>query len=137
MICKNCGNEIAEGNQFCENCGTAVEVEEVVVAEAEVVAEAAPEATTNPGKAFGIVALICGIAGAVLPCIPCLSYIAFIPIVLGLVFGFIGMSKSKAAGAKNTLALVGVILSFCGIAVFVLSIFAGVIIGVLGSASSY
>ena len=131
MICKNCGNEIAEGNQFCENCGTAVEIEEVVVA------EAAPEATTNPGKAFGIVALICGIAGAVLPCIPCLSYIAFIPIVLGLVFGFIGMSKSKAAGAKNTLALVGVILSFCGIAVFVLSIFAGVIIGVLGSASSY
>ena len=133
MICKNCGNEIAEGNQFCENCGAAVEVEEIVAAEGEVVAEA----TTNPGKAFGIVSLICGIVGAVLPCVPCLSYIAFIPIILGLVFGFIGMSKSKAAGAKNTLALVGVILSFCGIGVFVLSIFAGVIIGILGSASSY
>ena len=133
MICKNCGNEIAECNQFCENCGAAVAAEEIVAAEGEVVTEA----TTDPGKAFGIVALICGIAGVVLPCVPCLSYIAFVPIILGLVFGFIGMSKSKAAGAKNTLALVGVILSFCGVGVFVLSIFAGVIIGLLGSASSY
>ncbi len=130
MICKNCGNEIAEGNQFCENCGTAVEIEEVIVA------EAAPEATTNPGKTFGIVALICGIASVVLPCIPCLSYIAFIPTILALVFGFIGMSKSKAAGFKNTLALVGVILAFCGIAVFVVSLFLGFFIGLFGSLSN-
>jgi len=138
MLCKNCGNEIADGNLFCNNCGAAVEAasaEEVVAAQPEVVAEAVPEVTTDPGKTMGIISLICGIASLVLPCIPCLGYLSFVPIVLGIVFGFIGMKKSKAAGFKNTLALVGIILSFSGIVIYLISIVAGAVIGVLGSAS--
>ena len=42
--CKNCGNELPEGAQFCPKCGTAVtKLEEPVVVAAPVPPVAAPE----------------------------------------------------------------------------------------------
>ena len=30
MICKNCGKEIKEGNNFCTNCGTKVDLKDKI-----------------------------------------------------------------------------------------------------------
>lgn len=33
MICKNCGNQIKEGNNFCTKCGTKIEKEKIIINE--------------------------------------------------------------------------------------------------------
>ena len=138
MICKVCGTEVDAGNA-CAVCGTMAEAAEMEVVETvetvetvECECEAAP--AKNPGKVLGIVALILGILAILLSlmcsCLGCflggsLCVSLLNPSLLvgigGLICGIIGSKKSKAAGFKNTLALVGTILSGAAVGIGLIS----------------
>ena len=94
MVCKHCGEQLADGAKFCENCGN--KVEEVVNetfeetsykeperVEAEVVGEEIPKSSADEFKAesnasvddgekgpigFSIASLVCGILGLLCCC---------------------------------------------------------------------
>ena len=66
----------------------------------------APMPAEVPGKTMGIVGLV----------------LAFVFAPVGIIVSAIGMSQSKKAGYKNTLALVGLILSIVFTIIWVVSI---------------
>lgn len=123
---------------FCTKCGTTLTEDGVCpvcdcVSEEIAVDDGAPAG--NPGKVLGIVSLILGIVSLVLglPCscaCACLgSILPFLCSVGGIVTGALGMKKSSEAGMKNTLAVVGLILSIVAIVVCVLFVVMNGIIG--------
>ena len=167
MFCTKCGSPLPEDG-ICRVCAVSEEpiaepvaepvaepiepaaIEEIPNAEP---AEATPELpAVDPGKTLGIISMILGIVAVLLnsvcSCIPLLgcvtTVIAIIAAIAGAVLGFIAMSKSKAAGFKNTLALVGVILSIASVALWLFSLIFSLIFGSLpalfsttSSSSSY
>tara|TARA_B100000378_G_C18020320_1_gene403954 strand:- start:673 stop:1308 length:636 start_codon:yes stop_codon:yes gene_type:complete len=76
---------------------------------APAVSPSAPD-TEDPGKTLGIVGLVFAFVGLQL---------------IGLILSIIGHSKSKKAGYKNTVALVGIIINavFVGIAAIMIPLF--------------
>ena len=54
-----------------------------------------PYAAVDPGKTMGIIGLV----------------LAFLCSIAGLIVSLLAYNKSKAAGYKNTIALVGIVLS--------------------------
>lgn len=129
MFCTNCGTTLTEDG-VCPVCNPVTE--EIVVDDV-----AAP--AVNPGKTLGLISMILGIASLVLglPCscvCACLgSLLPFCCSVGGIITGALGMKKSSYAGMKNTMALVGLILSIVAIVVCVVFIIFNGIIGGLGS----
>ena len=107
MICKICGQMIADDATFCPICGAAVETQPVSFE----VTEETP--ASDPGKTLGLIAMIIGIVAAALSCVCMCSCLGMtVPplfAIAALVLGFIGMKKSKSAGFKNAFALVGLI----------------------------
>ena len=102
--------------------------------------ETAPKVTAvDPGKGMGVAALVLGIIGLVTGTVcncgcACTIFGVFIsgPIaillaIVGLILGIIGMKKSKTAGFKNTMALVGIILSGIALASGVISLVIGIL----------
>ena len=75
---------------------------------------------------MGIIAMILGILGLLgstfCSCLcGCLGGSpALIMCIAGVVLGIIGLNKSKKQGEKNTMALVGIILSGVGILLFII-----------------
>ena len=132
MKCTFCGAELNDDVMFCTECGRAVEATPAEPAEAFV------KADKDPGKIFGIISLILGILAIVFPilftpcCCCCSTYgiifiaiaevIAFIMAIAGIILGALGSKKSKAAGYKNTLATIGLILSIISAALAVIAI---------------
>ena len=146
MFCEKCGNPLTEEG-VCPACAANAEpvtpVEEPIVVEAPIVEEAVVEAPqTNPGKTMGIISMILGIfsllSGTVCSCLlACLGGIpAMITSIVGIVLAIIGMKKSKAAGCKNTMALVGLILSIVTIVIILVFILINAIIGGIGAMSN-
>lgn len=132
MFCQNCGTENPEGSAFCKGCGSALKIAPVPAAEPVVEPVAAtpvteipndtqtnytPVPTKDPGKGFGIAAMIMGILSLVTTgcCCMCVAY--FSPLIglpfaiLGLIFGIVARKKSKSAGLKNPMATAGIITS--------------------------
>lgn len=124
MFCTKCGTTLTEDG-VCPICDS--------VSDEITVDNGAPAG--NPGKTLGIVSLILGIVSLVLglPCscaCACLgSVLPFLCSVGGIVTGAIGMKKSSDAGLKNTMAIVGLILSIVAIVVCVLFVIMNGIIG--------
>ena len=144
MVCKNCNSELAEGANVCPNCGTPVEKTEAPVYDASQnfsntsePAYYSPDNVPAPGKTQGIVALILGIISIVLSC--CIPYISAPLSIAGIVVGIIGLKKAKLVGEKNTLALIGTIISVVGllIGIVLLAITIIALIGGMSSTPSY
>ena len=152
MFCEKCGNQLNEEG-ICTACtantepaaeteeieAPAVEaIEEIPVAE-PVDAEAPELPTVDPGKTFGIISMVLGIVAILLntvcSCIPLLgcftAVVALIAAIVGVILGFVAMNKSKAAGFKNTFALVGMILSIASVALWIVSLIVSLIFGSL------
>ena len=124
MICKNCGTENMDTEVYCVSCG----------------ADLSQDPTQNPGKLFGILSLVFSLLGLVLgfpatgtcfcplmwPITVVLYIVIFVSPILGIVFGALGLKKSKAVGLKNPLALAGLIVSIVYLA---LSAVSGVVSG--------
>ena len=102
------------------------------------VGEPAPAPTAVPGKGLGIAAVVVGalslVVGVVLNCLCGLlgSFPFFVTAIVAIVLGAIAMKKAKDAGAKNTLALVGLIL---GIVTLVALVAGSIINAVIGMAT--
>ena len=148
MICNSCNAENKEGSLFCENCGAALEaaapVAEVPANEPVAPVEAPVEVVpvSDPGKTLSLVSLILGIAsllfGTICSCVfSCFGGI--VPMLLGIaaiVLGILGMNKSKAAGFKNSMGLIGMILGIVTVAIVVIFILVNTIIGAIGGIAS-
>ena len=129
MKCTFCGAELNDDVMFCTECGRAVEATPAVSANAAV------KADKDPGKVLGLIAMILGIVSAAmslifLPFVCCyglglMGYVvSFALAVAAIILGAIGSKKSKAAGYKNVMATVGLILGivFAGIVALVVAL---------------
>ena len=140
MKCTFCGAELNDDVMFCTECGRAVEAAPAEPAEAFVKAE------KNPGKILGLVAMLLAIASIVLPvlsigcsCIPyvgalamgIIDFLCLIIAIVGLILAIVAKKKSKAAGHKNAMATVALILSIIHLAFVVIGIVIGVLLVVL------
>ena len=144
MFCPNCGANNADGVAFCANCGTKLdnqqpqqeaqpqyqqpEYQQPQYQQPQQQYQApyqppyvptAPVAV--PGKGLGITAMILGIISVSFFCL--LYYFTFIFSIPALILGCIGNSKAKSAGAKNGMAVAGIITSAISIGLSVIFIF--------------
>jgi len=138
MLCPNCGKEILDEASSCTFCGeplctteTSEEEKSLINAPTTTSSEQDTDASqqsdsdvsptdntdsqqsANPGKDFGIVALTLGLVSLIC----CSNFYTGVP---GIIFGFIGYSRSKKANFKNPMALTGIILSLAAIVIEVL-----------------
>lgn len=120
MICRRCGNQIEEHENYCPNCGEpAIQSanQQINYAYAQV---PRPEVKKNPG--IGIVALVMGILGLLAWCIPIVGF----PVgIIALVFGIVAINKSNKA------------MSIAGIVMGVICLIATVINGAIGAYMGY
>ncbi len=162
MKCKYCEAELSADIKVCPVCGADVTEEVLEVASATEEAQtdesvaiienvveptatvAQPECAApvkDPGKVFGIISLILGVAGFVLGiifpcacCTGCAAVIGNIPFVLmsvaAIALGIIGNIRSKKVGIKNTKATVGLIFGIVGVAFIVTAM---TLSGIMGS----
>jgi len=113
IFCKKCGAELEQDAKFCNVCGETVEAAQSTPQPENVQANAAPQydyqytlaqaPAAEKGKSWqGITSLICGIVGFI-------CCISFIPSILALVFGFMGLKS------KKTLSIIGIVLGCLGL----------------------
>ena len=139
MFCPNCGANNADGVAFCANCGTKLDNQqpqqeaqpqyqqpEYQRPQQQYQAPSQPPYVPTapvavPGKGLGITAMILGIISVSFFCL--LYYFTFIFSIPALILGCIGNSKAKSAGAKNGMAVAGIITSAISIGLSVIFIF--------------
>lgn len=135
MFCKNCGNEIKEGELNCAACGTPASQPQVQQPEQapqqpqyqapqqpqyQVPPQpqyqqpyAKPANTPSQGVGLSVMALVFGICGIVLGSIP--FFIVAALSGLGIVFGAMGLKKSSTfTGRASGLAIAGLVLAIIG-----------------------
>jgi hypothetical protein len=150
MFCPNCGSNNADGVAFCANCGTKLDNQQPQQ-------EAQPQyqqpqyqqpqyqqpqqqyqapyqppyvptaPVAVPGKGLGITSMILGIIALSFTCL--LSYLTIFLSIPGLILGCIGNSKAKSVGAKNGMAVAGIITSAISIGLLVVLIIWAVAVG--------
>ena len=144
MFCKNCGNEIKDGELSCAACGAPApqaqaqaQQPEKPVAPQQPQYEA-PQAPQQPyavpqqpympqqpyvkparnpmdGFGFSVAGLVLGICGIVFGWIPFVSILVLVCSILGIVFGFMGRKKSVACyGKASGVATAGFVLGIVG-----------------------
>ena len=157
VFCGNCGNAVVKessAEEVQEIIFEEDQKEEVAPAEREAPQKAEPtsqekvtdkkkgkkEKKKNPGTLFGVLALVFGLisflTGAICTC-PFSIAGGFLPLVvavLGIVFGFLGISKSKKAGCKNVLGVIAIILSALSAVSILLLVIANVVLDLTGVA---
>ena len=69
---------------------------------------------------MGIASLILGIISLVFAWIPCVGVYALIPAILGLIFGIVGMVKSKKTGEGKGISIAGLVLNILAMTVAIL-----------------
>lgn len=146
MFCPNCGSNNADGVAFCANCGTKLDNQQPQQQaqpqyqqpqyqqpqqqyQAPYQPPYVPTAPVAvPGKALGIVGMILGIISISFFCL--LYYFTFIFSIPGLILGCIGNSKAKSVGAKNGMAVAGIVTSAISIGLSILFIILVVAVGI-------
>ncbi|MCL2098961.1 MAG: zinc ribbon domain-containing protein [Oscillospiraceae bacterium] len=100
-FCQNCGNEVSKNAVVCVHCGVALQNESNM---------------PNPGKGFGITAMILGICSLILP------YIGVLLALIGLILGVVGKAKSKKAGMPSGMATAGIVCSIIALAFTIVTV---------------
>ncbi|GLZ30562.1 hypothetical protein Lesp02_27510 [Lentzea sp. NBRC 105346] len=71
-----------------------------------------------PQNGMGVAALVLGLLGLLFSFIPLVGVVAWPMVILGLVFGIVGLGKANKGRATNKgLAIAGIALSLCGLLV--------------------
>lgn len=128
MKCSNCGQEMADGVQYCPYCGAKNELEEKQSTENkefEMLMLAKAEETMHSAHSLGLAAITLGVCAVVLRFVFDLFSIMSIP---ALVCGIIGLSKynsAKATGIRRnnvlTMNVIGVVLGAIAIIMNIVS----------------
>lgn len=134
MLCRNCGNLIADDATFCNACGANQQPapQEPVYAPQQPVYTPSVE---DPGKSQGTAAFILGICslsvGTICSCLLAFlgGLLPLIAAIVGIIMGKKGMDASAAAGFENKKAKTGMILSIVAIAVIIVFIILNAILG--------
>lgn len=87
------------------------------------------------GNAFSIVALVCGLLAVIGAFIPFVTYAAWLVGVLGIVFGALGMKRSKETNTGFGLAVAGLVLGIVGTVIGLIGFICIVIIAALATAA--
>lgn len=130
MICPTCGKEIEDGALVCEYCNQEFTYEEEAVEEVAEVETVEDDAVVvnQPSKVLAIIALVCGICGI-------LGIFAPITPIASIVLAIVYMKKGGVDAKK--MAKIGMILGIIGLVLtvlsFVVSVIAGVGLGVLAA----
>ncbi|MEU9114965.1 DUF4190 domain-containing protein [Streptomyces sp. NPDC048483] len=76
----------------------------------------APISVSQPRNGMGITALVLGIVGVVLGLLVVLFWMSWLPALLAVIFGFVGLSQARKGVATNKgMALAGVVLGGVGL----------------------
>lgn len=87
------------------------------------------------GNAFSIAALVCGILGVIGAFIPFVTYVAWFIGILEIVFGALGMKRSKETNTGSGLAIAGLVLGIIGAVIGSIGFIFLVILAVLVTAA--
>ena len=138
MICQNCGATISDGTVFCEHCGAQVSAaapqqpvyqqpvyqqpqqpvyQQPVYQQPQQPVYQQPayqKAPSVPGKGLGIASMVIGIVALALGI--CLGWVGVIASIVAIAMGGVGLNKAKAVGAKNGMAVAGLVCSIIALA---------------------
>lgn len=112
MFCKNCGTKVEDNSKFCPNCGSALDVVEVVNEEKVVFVKETPQQNSverGPWKAFATVGNVLGILSFVFSFIPILNYISLILSEPAIVFSALGKKSISRRGKANAGLVFGIL----------------------------
>lgn len=112
MKCPNCGAEVTGNDRFCMGCGAELTRATAVTGEV---------AVQDPGKIFGLLSLIFGIAG----------FFGTPMAIAAMILGSIGKKKSAEVGLENSKAKIGSVLGLISVILTVLAIVAWIVLYVL------
>jgi hypothetical protein len=83
-----------------------------------------PAYHTQPKNGMGTASLVLGIVGLLFSWIPFIGIVAWPLVILGFIFGFIGLSRARKRAATNPgVALTGIILSGIGLIICFIYLF--------------
>ncbi|MBQ4480830.1 MAG: hypothetical protein IJJ33_08750 [Victivallales bacterium] len=68
---------------------------------------------------MGVASLVIGIIAVILGFIPCVGQFAFIPAVLGIILGAVGIASAKKNNQPKGTAVAGLVLNIIAVAVIV------------------
>lgn len=123
MFCRNCGNEVRDGDACCTHCGTPVDAAGNTNQQSgyqQSGYQPVPPRLRKPndGRGLSIAALVLGICGVALFWIMVVNWVVLASGILGIVFGYMGRKKSIAAyGQPSGLATAGFVLGIVGTAI--------------------
>ena len=120
MFCPNCGAQNADNATFCGNCGATFQqqapVAPVAPAPGYIPAPVYGAPASVPGKGLGIASMVLGILSLVLFCF---LYVSIPCALIGVALGGVGLKKAKDVGAKNGMAVAGLVCSIIALGVCV------------------
>ena len=146
--CPNCGGQMEDTATFCLNCGANAAAPQAPQAPVDPVAPQAPygqpayyaaaqvpygQPAKVPGKGLGIAGMVLGIVSLALFCF---WYLAIPCVITGCILAGIGLNQAKKVGAKNGMAVAGLVCSLIALAILVVIVVIGVI-AVEEATSSY
>lgn len=123
--CIRCGAQLADGMQFCGNCG-AQQTEQPVYQQPVYQQPAHQVSAKVPGRGMGVASMVLGIISLVFFCI---WYIAVPCAIVGVSLGGLSKSKANEVGASAGMANAGVACSCIALGLallFILLVSAGV-----------
>lgn len=127
MQCPNCRHQVNQGAQFCGNCGAQI-MRPQMMQQAPMYNQPAPQypqpgqytqpqqspqvSVSDPGEVYGIMSIV----------------MIFVLTPVGIILGYMGKKRSRAAGHSGTLSQVGLVLSIIAtllwVAIIALAIYA-------------
>jgi len=111
MICRKCGGEISEGQEYCDNCGT--HVDPIFGGLSDFFAPT----TSKPRKNYmAFWALVMGIATAMFGFVLGLNLVSFLTGIHGVVFAILGLTMKNVVPSKKR-CIISLILNIGGMLV--------------------
>ena len=122
MFCKNCGARVEDNAKFCPNCGSALDVVEVVDEEKVVFVKEKPQQNNvdrGPWKVFAKLGNVLGVLSFIFSFIPFLNFFSLIISEPAIVFSALGKKSKNHRGKANVGLVFGILGLVFGIIMYV------------------
>lgn len=138
--CRECGNQVAEGNAFCHECGAKITADAPRESYTEPQNEAYTYEAPQVSKRNAILSFILGLVNIELCIFALMPYACFIFFPACLVLSIIGIKKAKQytleGGPKSPFAIIGKITSIVSLVLACLFFVIGMMITFVPDASN-